>query len=304
MTIDEYMEEYIRKMGTIYSANKRMRKFNELLKSWGSNIRVIGEYVSQSEEALFKCSKCGEEFRLKPVLAKNLPKCRVCEYKKPERHSLVDKVNEEGAWTVVEIIKKSNSMLLKCNDCGEEYRFTDYKIKSGRAICSCKSGALYTEEEVKTQALRIYGFMRRDSKEFGYLRGTELDEYIKDIIVIDTAREPLKHNQDFYNDVVDEVDRLYEERNMSMCPACKRLFPAHKLYKGVCYSKDIKQYCCGLPEEKVKKKTVKKKTTPPKNKSSVDKSHINILETFMKDFKLSPDELKDVLDKYIDNING
>jgi uncharacterized protein (UPF0335 family) len=75
---------------------------------------------------------------------------------------------------------------------------------------------------------------------YGLLEGEELEDYIRDILRIESAL--LAVNEEFCNMVIEAMKEVYKEREVQRCIECGKLYPASRLYKKACLKK-FREYC-------------------------------------------------------------
>ena len=160
-------------------AIKTTKQFaNELYKLKGDKYTVIGEYANWTTPILIKCNKCDYNWNVFPsnVLSKNreCPKCNNREMKVTTeifKKRVFDEVGLE--YEVLGEYKGSKTkILMRHNNCGNEYLVRPEKFKAGRRCPYCK-GIREREAQAKTNE----EFLKEVKKQVGD-EYTVLSKYI------------------------------------------------------------------------------------------------------------------------------
>lgn len=226
-------------MGKILSLEERIANFNKLLEYKGSKVRAI-KYTTLNEMATFECSSCGETFIERAINVKNKSHCRICEAKTTIKNTLIESIEESGEWKVVG--SQSNKLFMVCKSCGKEYGYTFGQLKKGEYGCECTGKYIksYTDKQLKEQSDRIYKYMVQDIEETGLLKGTELLDYIRDVIRIE--RGTMFDDEKYVKAVYEAVKNIYKKKKVIECKCCKRIFPPRMIMNNSCFGK-VKKYC-------------------------------------------------------------
>lgn len=135
------------------TAKTNFQFLKDLKNVHGENIKLVGRYKNNHTKIMFKCETCNHEWQAVPNHILNKRGCPKCAGKiKLTNEEFVKRVRYVHGNKIKPLGKYKNNkakLLLKCNDCGHEWKARPYNIignKSGCPECASNSKG---EDEIK-----------------------------------------------------------------------------------------------------------------------------------------------------------
>jgi uncharacterized Zn finger protein len=129
-------------------------EFTERMKLCNDKVTVIGEYNGDKEPVLVRCNECGEKFYARPGNLLHGSGHKKCSHKMSHEHfAELAKLKNSKLTVIGKYTGMHDDILVKCNECGEEFFVTAQTVLMGCGHQKCwYKKNTYSDEEFKKLA--------------------------------------------------------------------------------------------------------------------------------------------------------